>query len=374
LCPGREHQAVFGHLCINRLILRREGRIAVIVKDESGVDHHLGTITFSANFFDEGLSKLYTGLRPILITSLGRSGSTVLANSLGQHPEVAQIGDYPFEYRFFSYCLDAIYVLTSPANHDFSMGGDAFEIRENFKIGFNPFNHRQYDRLIGNDGLRTFYEGKFARETARFFMAMASDAIELAAAEKQRAVAFVEKMAGTHLANLAENLCSDLREIVLVREFWSMVLSMIAFDRKRGTASFFGGDPDSWLIAIAFQYSCLVQRSRLDGKILVNYDDLMLDPRARLTRLAHELGLSAAEKSVEAMLVPFTANNKYREAHSTDTQSKQECRRLFSDAGIEAVEHFLRRHVDGSADFLAAWPGELDNSLRQLESTRSEAP
>lgn len=273
-----------------------------------------------------------------------------MANSLGQHPEVAQIGDYPFEYRFFSYCLDATYVLTSPANHDFSMGGDAFETRESFKIGFNPFNHREYDRLIGNDDLRTFYEGKFARETARFLMARASDAIALAAANKQRAVAFVEKMAGVHLANLAENLCAGVREIVLVREFWSMVLSMIAFDRKRGTASFFSGDPDWWLLSMAFQYSFLLQRSRLDGKILVDYDELMLDPRARLTRLARELGLSAADEALEAMLVPFAANNKYREAHSTDTLPKQEYRLLFSDAAIEAVEPFLRLRVDGSTE------------------------
>jgi hypothetical protein len=290
LCPGKERNAVFSHICINRLILPCDGQIAVIVLDDSGIEHHLGLITFAGNETDDARSKISTGLRPILITSLGRSGSTVLANSLGLHPEVAQIGYYPFEYRFFSYCLQATYVLTSPANHDFSMGGDAFESREHFKIGFNPFNHRGYDRLIGDDRLRNFYENEFAQDTARFFISSAQKAILLAASKKPNAKAFVEKMAGNHLANLAESLCSEVNEIVLVRDFWSMTRSMISFDAKRGTNSFFSGDPDLWLGGMALQYSSHIQSSKLDGKIVVKYGELTSNPQARLTKLAQELG------------------------------------------------------------------------------------
>jgi hypothetical protein len=373
LCPGREKSAVFGHLCINRLILRSHGRIAVLVSDEAGYRHHLGTITFDGNLASKGLLNLDLGLRPILISSLGRSGSTVLTNSLGLHPEIALFGGYPFEYRFFSYCLHATYILSSPANHDFSMGGGAFETSNTFNIGFNPFNHRDYDRQLGNSRLRKYYEGDFTRKTAQFFVGRAKEGIALAALRKKRAVAFVEKMGGAHLANLADNICANVREIVLVRGFWDMATSMIAFDAKRALKAFNSGNPDDWLIAMAFQHLHLLRRSRLSGKIVVSYEDLTRDPQQRLETLARELGIARDTGSINAMMKPFREKS-YLTGHSTGS-SKDEARGVFSVAAIHAVESFLElsngEEAETSAGSWATWPGEGDNLRRTRSGSRA---
>ncbi len=363
LCPDRLDDSVFIHLCINRLILRQEGNISVLVADEHGVRHHLGTIEFYENTFDTNEKPtIELGARPILISSLGRSGSTVLANSIGLHPEVCLIGRYPFEYRFFSYCLHATYILTSPANHDFSMGPDAIEKVNVFNTGFNPFNFRGFDRLLDNDDLRNFYETEFTRDTAAHFMQQAKTAIEKVISTKKNATAFIEKAVGTNLSNLAENIYPNMKEIVLLRGFWDMALSMIAFDAKRGTKSFYSENPDDWLIARAYQHCNLTIRSRMKGKIPVVYEDLIGNPELCLTELARKLDLSQDPESITSMLEPFRGS-AYLEKHKTDKNKKQEIRKWFSEDAVRAAEILLSQcaeNKDNTRFELATWTGDVN--------------
>ena len=306
----------------------------------AGVRHALGEIRYSGNEIAT-IGKQDLGLSPILVTSLGRSGSTVLAHALGLHPEVAAVGGYPFEYRFFSYCLHAAYVLTSPAGHAHSMGGDAFENRHPFSIGFNPFNHRDYDRVLGHDALRDWYEGPHAAATARFFMGQAREALAIAARGKPGATAFVEKMGGSLLANVAHNLCAGTREIVLLRSFWDVARSMIAFDAKRGTTGFFPaanrGEADAWLRDLADQQRHLERRAQLPGMAAISYEALMGDPQATLAELAAALGLDAGTAAVAAMCEATGASN-YSASHSTRAeQGRIDFEAIFSPGAIAAA-------------------------------------
>jgi tRNA (mo5U34)-methyltransferase len=380
LCPSKVDSSIFAHLCINRLILRKQGSISVLIADEFGVRHHLGTIHFKENTFTENEKPTFNlGVSPILISSLGRSGSTVLANSIGLHPEVCLIGSYPFEYRFFSYCLHATYITTSPANHDCSMGPDAFEKVNLFNTGFNPYNSRGFDRLLVNDNLRDFYETKFTCDTTVHFMEQAKAAIERITATKKTATAFIEKAVGSNLSNLAENIFPNLKEIVLMRNFWDMALSMIAFDVKRGTTSFYSENPDDWLIARAYQHCNLTIRSRLEGKIPVLYEDLIKNPKLCLTKLVGKLGLKQDKESIDAMLVPFT-ETPYLDRHKTDQNKKSEIRKWFSDEAVQAAEILLeqcRINKKNTSFELATWIGDInttatsnDTSIRQVEESK----
>lgn len=357
LCPGDEDRAVFGHLCIDRLVLRDAGEIAVVATDAHGRRHHLGDIGFSGNRAADCVEPQDLGLAPILVTSMGRSGSTVLANALGLHPAVMSVGGYPFEYRFFSWCLHAAHVASAPANHGTSMGGDAFETRHDFELGFNPFNHRDYDRLAGHDRLREFYEGAFAGDAVRFFLLQARTALAIHAREKPAARAFVEKMGGTPLANLAANTCSNLQEIVLLREFRDMVGSMIAFDAKRGTTGFYSPrgrkEADAWLVELAFRQAHLAHRARLRGKLLVAYEDLVRDPRACMARIAPALGLGGDVAAIESMLGAF-GENAYTGQHSTMAQRKGlDLEAIFSAGAIAAAEAMIEA---AEPPAVPAWP------------------
>lgn len=338
LAPHALGRAVYCQLSLNRLILRSHEHIDVLATD--GVTrYHLGTIVITGNDTTEIVPKVKLRLRPILISSLGRSGSTVLANSIGLHPHVTAVGDYPFEYRFFSYCLHAVNVLTSPANHDTSMGGDAFEQRLLYTIGFNPFNHRSYDRRIGHDAIRDFYENAHARAVAHVMMAQSDEAMTLVAREKPNVVAFTEKMAGPHLASLAHNLCEDVQEIVLIRNFWDMISSMLGFDTKRGIRTF-GSEEPRWLQGMARQYASLVQRGRRPESILVRYEDLTRATLVTLSDLLTKLGLNADSRAIDAVASPFEQTD-YREAHATQRLRDEELRSLFSSESLARVDAIL---------------------------------
>ena len=374
LCPDKVDSSIFVHLCLNRLILRNEGNISVLVTDEFGKRHHLGTIEFRENFFSE-LEKPTIDLkpRPILISSLGRSGSTVLANSIGLHPEVSLIGGYPFEYRFFSYCLHATYVLTSPGNQDFSMGPDSFEKVNLFNTGFNPYNCREFDRQLENNELRNFYETSFCHDTIEYFMLQAKAAIEKATSGKSTAIAFIEKSAGTNLCNLAENIFPNLREIVLIRDFWDMALSMIAFDLKRGTKSFYAESPDEWLIARAFQHGNLRIRSRIAGKIPVMYEDMIKNPKSCLFDLTGKLGLRQDTESINKMLEPFN-NPEYLKRHQTSIKKKTEIKKWFSKEAIKATELLLsdcESNQNNNSYTIATWPGDNATPLALINEGNS---
>ncbi|APV50833.1 hypothetical protein BWI17_14735 [Betaproteobacteria bacterium GR16-43] len=346
LAPGATGRTRFAHACVNRLALREQGAIAVEVVDEAGVRALVGRLVYAGNDLRDIIPPIVLDLAPVLVTSLGRSGSTILSQALGAHPALCTVGGYPFEYRFFSYCLHAALVLTSPAGHAHSMGGDSFEDRHPSDVGFNPFNHRDYDRALGHDGLREFYEGAFARDAARFLVGQAGAAVTLAAAGKPGATGFVEKMSGFALANFAHNACAGTREIVLTRGFEDLVRSMLAFDRQRGTTNFFDADSpeaaDAWLMEMAYRQAHLAGRAREAGLVHVAYEELVGDPRARLTRLAKELEIDANPAAVEAMCAPFDGS-AFSEAHSTAaSKADLDLEAMFSKSARERAAAFVR--------------------------------
>ena len=87
LCPGYENRGAYADLSVNRLLLRQKDELKIVVTDGEG-DHFMGVIEIKDNDTSSVVPRVGLGCRPILIVSLGRSGSTVLANCLGQHPNI----------------------------------------------------------------------------------------------------------------------------------------------------------------------------------------------------------------------------------------------------------------------------------------------
>jgi hypothetical protein len=80
-------------------------------------------------------------LLPIILTSVGRSGSTLMMSELGRHSEIV-IGDtYPFEIKLLAYYSQAFDVLV--ATQDRANSTDPltmFAPQNRGKIGHNPYN------------------------------------------------------------------------------------------------------------------------------------------------------------------------------------------------------------------------------------------
>jgi sulfotransferase family protein len=178
-----------------------------------------------------------------------------------------------------------------------------------------------------------------------FFAGQARKAIALQASRKPGAVAFVEKVGGPLLADFAANVCAGVREIVLLREFWDVALSMIAFDAKRGTSGFFHAagrdEADAWLVDLAARLAGLRQRARRHGLIALSYEELMRDPHAQVRALMDRLAIDTDAAALDAMVKAIEPGAETR-AHTT-TEEKRAIRRdeIFSPGAMAEVDRAL---------------------------------
>ena len=55
-------------------------------------------------------------MQPIMVTSPGRSGSTLLMRMLAEHPDIIVHERFPYETNVFSYWMHFMHVLAAPAD------------------------------------------------------------------------------------------------------------------------------------------------------------------------------------------------------------------------------------------------------------------
>ena len=92
---------------------------------------------------------------PLLVTSAGRSGSTLMMNRLHAHPEVVLMNHHPAEVKLLSYYAHALRILSSPADHERSTDPDLMAT-DPYHIGFNPY----HDPLLYPHQLMDAYWGR----------------------------------------------------------------------------------------------------------------------------------------------------------------------------------------------------------------------
>lgn len=100
---------------------------------------------------------------PILVTAMGRSGTSLLMNRLASHADIAVAGEFPYEIKMLSYYSLAFRTLVSEGERDRSTDPDKMASEaERFSIGFNPFNHPNYGFVLGNQTLHDDFFGSRA--------------------------------------------------------------------------------------------------------------------------------------------------------------------------------------------------------------------
>jgi hypothetical protein len=74
-----------------------------------------------------------------MVTSLGRTGTTLLVSLLASHPAVVAHRTYPYEIFPAKYWLHMLRVLAEPANHRESSQAEDFS-EDIWNVGHNPFH------------------------------------------------------------------------------------------------------------------------------------------------------------------------------------------------------------------------------------------
>lgn len=270
-----------------------------------------------------------TRRQPILMTSLGRSGSTVIMNCLARHPDILVADAPPYENRHATYMASACYLTSAPGDHVKSQSPDAFEGQDR-KLGTNPYNHISYiARIAEAQKLHDFYASEQTERSVSFCLNSIDGYYETIAqiqAETSKRW-FAEKLLPSRQCNILLNIYSDARTLVLLRDPRDIIVSSHKMNARRGTLSF-GRAPhmsdEEWILSFARGYRQLegFYKRVKDMAALLRYEDFVLDRRGALSTMFSDLRLPAHENDLDE-IEAFLDQDTYASQHATTESVKK---------------------------------------------------
>lgn len=292
--------------------------------------------------------------RPLQVTALARSGTTLLMGALAQHPEVLVTNLYPYELGQSNYWLHLLMVASAPADFEESAHPDAFASTR-FHIGHNPYSHPDFvSQYRDGAAARRYYTDSTLRALARFCVDRIDEYYDLVSRQegKPDARMFAEKV----VPGFAQNVCRDVyaasREVLLVRDFRDVFCSAKAFNEKRKHRSFGRDaveDDVQWIDAI-FEPGARdlfkAWQHRGSSLLLVRYEDLVRSPIAELGRVFDHLAVDADLSLIRGIVDSVFSGNDAAAAHSTAASPEASIGRWTRELAPELQVHFRNRLGD----------------------------
>jgi hypothetical protein len=265
-------------------------------------------------------------LQPLVLTNLGRSGSTWLTQLLGEHPQVVTYQPFRYEPRVASYWMEILRTLSEPTSYLQSIATESSDPywwigdRCSSPLPILAVDDPPMHRWLGHDSIE---------ELAGFCQSRIEKFYEQAAGakDKSRPIYFAERFYGTsqYAEMAAWELYPQTRQIFLVRDLRDMLCSMLAFNNKTGHLMF-GRDrmksDEDFAFEIGGLYEDILRRWKENaGKAhLLRYEDLVLCPEETLTSTMKYLDLDSDSDTIEQMLQTATERAaELQHQHKTST-------------------------------------------------------
>ncbi len=245
-------------------------------------------------------------LRPLIVTTLGRTGSTWLIHLLGAHPGVTAYRPFSFEPRAATYWIDILASLSEPSSYTQQVEGEVHHPLP-WWLGAGA---SMTSELLPDAELAHWLGSGHVADLAAFAQ-QRIDAVyrRVAALGDGHPEFFTEKcLPEGNVPQLLRELYPDAREVFLVRDFRDMLCSIRAFNEKRGTSAFGlegeGGEAAYVEEVLASSVESLLRewRSRAGEAHLVRYEDLIAEPERTLAGVLDHAGLDASGSRVEEVL------------------------------------------------------------------------
>jgi hypothetical protein len=262
-------------------------------------------------------------LQPIMLTTMGRAGTTWTMRLLSEHPEIVVHRWHPYELRTARYWWHMLKTLSEPRDPHHSGQADRFQTNKLW-VGYNPF----YPEPIAvTPGLGEWMGREYVEDLARFCQHSAEEAyLRIAAGQGQPNVRYMaEKHRADNLPWLVWELYPKAKEIFLVRDFRDVYSSMLAYNKKFGRRAF---GPEH--IRTDEEFAQFLRNStirnlsrswpkRQDRAHLIRYEDLITRPRETLYGILEYLELDPSDAVIAGMLERASAENPEMKQHLTSS-------------------------------------------------------
>ena len=339
------------HAMVGLIGLKQDAELRLRVVLESGERVDAAVVRVRRTALDTGYEPV---LAPLMVTTLGRSGSTWLMQLLASHPSVVVFRRFPYESTPAKYWLHMLRVLSEPANLVESAHPDTFH-NNLWSVGNNPYHD---DRVYEQVPLETWFGQTYPERLAAFSQRQIDDwYLTLARTQVQlQPVYFAEKhMWPNYIPVLTWELYPHAKEVFLVRDFRDMARSILAFDERRGFAGF--GRPESatdeeYMRGVLADMARDLHRSwqtRRDRAHLIRYEDLVLDSESTMRGLLEYLEIDASPETTRRVI----------------EQGSEQVLRL-PGSGYEATEVQAHRTVPDPRESVGRWRREADDEFRRL--------
>lgn len=282
-------------------------------------------------------------IQPLILNTIGRSGSTWLAGLLSSHPEVVGYRPMEFETRVATYWTSVFQALSQPRSYLSQIVPTNLESDRTWWLG----NGAKGSPSIGDPGLERWL-GKDAVEQAAGVCRNRIEAFfrrEAVTQGKPGARYFFEKFLSEPVTlDLLNELYGDAREVILVRDFRDVASSVLAFNRKRGYQAFgrehVDNDADYIRYAAHAQALGVLNRweEQKDKAHLVRYEDLIAEPNETLRRILEFVGVSATPEAVDATLARAVEDSPSMDHHRTARDPGATIGRWREDLSTELIE------------------------------------
>jgi len=282
-------------------------------------------------------------MRPLAVTTLGRTGSTYLLGLLSAHPDVIVYRPFELEARYASYWMEMFLSLSHPRSWLYPLAS-SLSFDPTWILGREDEKNLHYAVY---DDMTKWFGGTYTDELFSFCMGNLEEHYRRVAAlqGKQDALYFSEKFMPGPLTDTLLDLMPVYREIILVRDFRDMFCSIDAFNRKRGFLGFgrndFQSDKDYialWLKkgADALKDAWLKRRS---FSCLVRYEDLVRKPEETLREIFEYCALDASPSTIRNNIKRVgDIRRESQEAHRTTPDARLSLERFRTDLSPDMLE------------------------------------
>jgi sulfotransferase family protein len=286
---------------ISALDLRGEFELAVVARGPGEQRVRVADVAGARAPLPAGGEDL---IQPLMVNTIGRSGSTWLVWLLSCIPEAVAFSPWARDARVGTYWTSVLQALSRPQSYLAQLVPGPLEQRYwwndradlRFGVGGDP----ELEAWLGGEAVESLVDLCRSRIDA-FYARLGEDG--------ERPRFFVEKYLPYQLTpDLLTEMYPAAREVILVRDFRDMLCSVIAFNQKRGYQAFGRADVDSDAeyveTTVANSARRLARRLRERGgeAHLVRYEDLIREPAETLGAMMRYLRLEAGEEAVAAVL------------------------------------------------------------------------